>query len=111
MGICISFSGIIPSRLCFGGLRRSFFGLTERSAPRRTGLAFAPHLFGLLAVLVNANRHVSNDHVVDAHAAFELEDLLARSFDLEKHVMPFGFFIDRVSKLPAADVVHSYDGA
>ena len=57
---------------------------------------FVTSLVGLFAVLVDADRDVSDDHVVDAHAAFKLGDLLAGSLDLEQDVIALLFFLDRI---------------
>src|SRR6266545_3143633 len=104
--LCVD--GIGPSKFRRG--ISPLFVLTTRPL-RRLSSALRFKLFSTPTILINPHCDIANNAIVYAHAALQLGNLFARSFNFQQHKTAFGLMKNLVSQLPPAHTLSFSDGA
>src|SRR5689334_9989697 len=79
--------------------------VASAGAGTHTRGAAGAEFLGALQVFVYANGDVTDDRVIDAHAAFDFGDLRTRAFDRQHDVVTFVEFADGISEAAAAHTI------
>src|SRR6266508_4466188 len=107
-GVFLCFDGFGPSKLSGG--TSPLFALTTRPFRSLTS-ALSFKLFSPTTILINPHCDIANNAIVYAHAALQLGNLFARSFNFQQHKTAFGLMKNLVSQLPPAHTLSFSDGA